>query len=101
MSESAAAASDGRLTSDRARELVKRRWQKDNTGLSACIDRLDKRRDALTGDQLDRLDEITWARRAAAGLPAFDSSEIAAAGRAAARIDARLTRQAGGDRATT
>jgi hypothetical protein len=64
MSESAAAASDGRLTSDRARELVNRRWQKDNTGLSACIDRLDKRRDALTGDQLDRLDKITWARRA-------------------------------------
>jgi hypothetical protein len=101
MSESAAAARDGRLTSDRARELVKRRWQKDNTGLSACIDRLDKRRDALTGDQLDRLDEITWARRAAAGLPAFNPSEIAAAGRAAARIDARLTRKAGGDRAAT
>lgn len=81
MSESAAAASDGRLTSDRARELVKRRWQKDNQGLDACIDRLDKRQDALSSDQLDRLAEITWAQRAAAGLPAFDSSEIAAAGR--------------------
>ena len=95
MSESAAAASDGRLTPDRARELVKRRWQKDNQGLDACIDRLDKRRDALTGGQLDRLDEITWAQRAAAGLPAFGPSEIAAAGHAAARIDARLIRQAG------
>jgi hypothetical protein len=86
---------DGRLTSERALELVQRRWARDNQGLDQCIDRLDKRRDALTGDQLDRLDEITWARRVAAGLPAFDSSEIAAAGRAAARIDARLTRQAG------
>ena len=101
MPRSAAAANDGRLTSDRAPELAQRRWQHDGQGLGDCIDKLEKRRDALTGDQLDRLDEITWARRAAAGLPAFDSSEIAAAGRAAARIDARLTRKAGGDRATT
>jgi hypothetical protein len=31
-----------------------------------------------------------WARRAAAALPAFDQAEIEAAGRAAARIDARI-----------
>jgi hypothetical protein len=88
---------DGRLTSERARELVQRRWARDNQGLDQCIDRLDKRRDALTGDQLDRLAEIAWAQRAAAGLPPFGPSEIAGGGRAAARIDARLTRKAGGD----
>jgi hypothetical protein len=46
---------DGRLTSDRARELVQRRWARDNQGLEDCIDRLDKRSDALTGEQRDRL----------------------------------------------
>ena len=101
MPRSAAASHDGRLTPDRARELAQRRWQRDNQGLDDCIDRLDKRQDALTGGQLDRLDEITWARRAAAGLPAFDPAEIAAAGRAAAVIDARLARQAGDGNAAT
>jgi hypothetical protein len=35
-----------------------------------------------------------WARQAAAALPEFDQAEIAAAGRAAAAIDARLARKA-------
>ena len=42
-----------------------------------------------------------WARQAAAQLPAFDPAEIAAAGRAAAAIDARLARQAGTGNAAT
>jgi hypothetical protein len=45
----------GRLTSDSARELASRRWPRDNQGLGDCIDRLDKRSDALTGEQRDRL----------------------------------------------
>lgn len=93
MPGSAAAPNDGRLTSDRARELVGRRWARDNQGLDGCIDRLDKRRDALTGEQGNRLAEISeWARRKAAALPPLDQPEIAAAGRAAASIDARITR---------
>jgi hypothetical protein len=91
MPESAAApAHPGRLTSDSARKLASRRWQRDNQGLDACIDRLERRQDALTGEQRQRLDAI------AASLPAFGQAEIEAAGRAAARIDARL----GGDHAT-
>lgn len=43
------------------------------------------------------IDEIAeWAKSARAALPAFDPDEIAAAGRAAARIDARIARQPGG-----
>ena len=38
MPGSAAAPNDGRLTSDRARELVTRRWQRDNQGLDGWID---------------------------------------------------------------
>jgi hypothetical protein len=38
-----------------------------------------------------------WSEQAAAALPVFDPSEIAAAGRAAAVIDARLTHKGGGD----
>ena len=55
MPGSAAAPNDGRLTSDRARELVTRRWQRDNQGLDSCIDRLERRRDALTSEQRSRI----------------------------------------------
>ena len=55
MPGSAAAPNDGRLTSDRARELVTRRWQRDNQGLDGCIDRLERRRDALTSEQRSRI----------------------------------------------
>jgi hypothetical protein len=101
MPRSAAAVNPGRLTPDRARELAQRRWQRDNQGLDDCIDRLEKRSDALTGEQVRRLEEIAWAQRAAAALPAFGKSEIDAAARAAAAIDARIARKAGADRAAT
>jgi hypothetical protein len=55
MPGSAAAPHGGRLTPDRARELADLRWQRDPQGLDDCIDRLDKRSDALTGEQRDRL----------------------------------------------
>jgi len=87
MPRSAAATHDGRLTPDRARQLANRRWQRDNQGLDDCIDRLEKRSDALTAEQRTRLTEI------AAALPAFDRTEIDAA----ARIDA--ARLGGGDAA--
>ena len=51
----------------------------------------------------ERLDAIAvaeihdWAHKAASALPAFDHAEIGAVGRAAARIDARIARKAGGD----
>jgi hypothetical protein len=55
MPESAAAANDGRLTPDRARELAKRRWQHDGQGLDEYIDRIVKRAPALTPAQRERL----------------------------------------------
>jgi hypothetical protein len=55
MPESAAAPHDGRLTSDRARELAKRRWQHDGQGLDEYIDRIVKRAPALTPAQRERL----------------------------------------------
>lgn len=55
MPESAAAQNDGRLTSDRARELAKRRWQHDGQGLDEYIDRIVKRAPALTPAQRERL----------------------------------------------
>jgi hypothetical protein len=93
MPRSATAPNHGRLDSARARELAQHRWQRDNQGLDDCIDRLEKRSDALTGEQLRRLEEITWAQRAAAALPAFSQPEIDAAARAASVIDARIARQ--------
>lgn len=61
MPGSAAAPHDGRLTSDRARELVGRRWARDNQGLDSCIDRLDRRRAALTSEQKARIAAIVAA----------------------------------------
>jgi len=55
MPGSAAAANDGRLTSDRARELAERRWQHDSQGLDEYIDRIVKRAPALTPAQRERL----------------------------------------------
>ncbi len=55
MATSAAASHDGRLTSDRARELAKRRWQHDGQGLDEYIDRIVKRAPALTPAQRARL----------------------------------------------
>ena len=55
MPGSAAAANDGRLTSDRARELAERRWQHDSQGLDEYIDRIVKRAPALTPAQRARL----------------------------------------------
>jgi len=46
---------DGRLTSDRARELAQRRWQHDGQGLDEYIDRIVKRAPALTPAQRARL----------------------------------------------
>ena len=46
---------DGRLTSDRARELAQRRWQHDGQGLDEYIDRIVKRAPALTPAQRERL----------------------------------------------
>jgi hypothetical protein len=46
---------DGRLTSDRARELAQRRWQHDGQGLDEYIDRIVKRAPALTPAQRHRL----------------------------------------------
>ena len=78
MPRSAAAPNDGRLTSDRARELSSRRWQRDNQGLDSCIDRLDKRRDALTGEQGNRLAEIgAWIERKLAEAPPLSGQQLA------------------------
>jgi hypothetical protein len=55
MPGSAAAPNDGRLTSDRARELAQRRWQHDGQGLDEYIDRIVKRAPALTPAQRARL----------------------------------------------
>jgi hypothetical protein len=55
MPGSAAAPNDGRLTSDRARELAQRRWQHDSQGLDEYIDRIVKRAPALTPAQRERL----------------------------------------------
>jgi hypothetical protein len=46
---------DGRLTSDRARELAQRRWQHDSQGLDEYIDRIVKRAPALTPAQREKL----------------------------------------------
>jgi hypothetical protein len=72
-----AAPRDGRLTPDRARELADRRWQRDNQGLDDCIDRLDKRRDALTGEQGNRLAEIgDWIERKLAAAPPLSEQQL-------------------------
>ena len=55
MPRSAAAANDGRLTPDRARELAKRRWQHDSQGLDEYIDRIVKRAPELTSAQREKL----------------------------------------------
>jgi hypothetical protein len=54
---------DGRLTSDRARELVQRRWAQDPQGLDEYITRLERRRGALTEAQRGRLAILAIAPR--------------------------------------
>ncbi len=54
----------------------------------------------IAGAALAIAEIAEWARCAAAALPVFDQAEIDAAGRAAAKIDARRARKAAGNAAT-
>jgi hypothetical protein len=55
-------ANDHRLTSDRAREIVARRWAHDPQGLDEYITRLERRQAALTEVQRGRLARLALAR---------------------------------------
>jgi hypothetical protein len=55
--------SDGRLTPERARELIGRRWARDPQGLDEYITRLEKRRAALTEVQRGRLARLALGER--------------------------------------
>lgn len=49
-------------------------------------------------EQMRLADDLRhWAQRAAATLPLLDQGEVAVVGEIAAKIDARLAQQAGGD----
>ncbi len=55
MPENPPAARAGQLTSDTAREMAERRWQRDPQGIAAAVDKIVSRSAALTGEQRDRL----------------------------------------------